>query len=351
MLSFGDVQTFIFQHHAERIRGLVDAWSAVVAGGGRVFLVGTPATEPLAGYLVRQLEAAGLSVCLLPRLDAGVPAERAAGREIPPAFHFPLSTSNPSEAFPVEGDTILALAGTERDPLLRGAVRTWRGRGIPAFVLAAGAAEFGGHAMDLHLPTVDADLFAHAAILVGGYLRRRLAGRGPEARCRYLIKFYCWQCSELILVDAVDAGGEAICPLCDAGLRLPDGPVRPFLVGQAAFPDTERRVALRFALGDCAVRFSAGTDSDVDQVPVSGRLADLSQRGMAFSAPGAPVRKGERLRMRVDVPAFLDPLYLEGEVKRLEAEGRVGVEFVDCPPRTMEKLQRLEALAVVGALN
>lgn len=283
---------------------------------------------------------------------------------------------------PARGEVILLVAGIADEPDALDLLAEWRKRGARIVAVAGKKAKSILGAADVAIPvkTDDPAVVAQAAIVIARYLeRRRREAHAAADGVHLLIRFRCPACEEFLLADANAAGAQAICPFCGIIVALPDETGESYRVGREAFGE-ERRVALRFGMAECDVRYRpAGKDPDDGDVPYP--VEDLSVTGLKFFLPihrTAPA-VGERLRLRIDIPAFLEPVFLDAEVRYVEAsiegargprevaaggggdsssveadpageEGvRVGVLFSDLDERLQGKLERLEEVALGGA--
>ncbi len=161
------------------------------------------------------------------------------------------------------------------------------------------------------------------------------------------IRFRCSACGDLVFAEARHKGKKGSCPRCDAVFTVPN--IESELV--VASEVVERRAARRFAVTDCTVQYSRKHFPSASSYTAEYALEDLSDRGLRFLKESAvpskcPLSEGEKLYLSIDIPAFLDPLRLRGEVQEIAGSSdrktyHVTIEFLDLEEEAQTKLQRL----------
>lgn len=161
------------------------------------------------------------------------------------------------------------------------------------------------------------------------------------------IRFRCHSCGDLVFAEARHKGKQGRCPRCDAVFTVPN--IESELV--VASEVVERRSARRFAVTDCTVQFARGRYPSASSYTAEYALADLSEVGLRFVKESAVpsdcgLDEGEDLFLCVNIPAFLDPLRLKGNVQRVEGSVdrrayAVSITFTSFEGEAREKLKRL----------
>jgi hypothetical protein len=137
-----------------------------------------------------------------------------------------------------------------------------------------------------------------------------------EGRLR-LIQFRCKECREPILADPTEAGSRARCPFCGRRVKVPRASGRLYRPTQATLSQGARQVSLSFTLAECRLAITppgapafAGEVEDVTPDGIECSLASADARALAI---------GATVELRVETPAFLEPLVTTATVERIFA--------------------------------
>lgn len=193
------------------------------------------------------------------------------------------------------------------------------------------------------------------------------------------IRYRCKQCGFILVAMASHAGRRSQCPKCGRRVKVPRGPKmgakgekafspgaeqpseksaltpRPAIEMPAVAPEP-RPVTLRVRLEDCALSIRLAGD---EWAP--SRVVEIQPEGVEGVLPAATaarLEKGEEVEIRLEAPAFLEPLVARALVERVlpdEAEpggARVLLPIEEGAPRDVrEKLTRLSDLVEKASIG
>lgn len=110
-----------------------------------------------------------------------------------------------------------------------------------------------------------------------------------------------------------------------------------------------RRLSSRYTIAECRLRWGRGGYPD-EASPVHELVALSSSRLVFYLDPddeaGATLQKGDELWIRVDIPAFIEPILVRGALKDISGTSgggrgaRATLEFTDLDPTQRRKLAR-----------
>ncbi|SRR6266702_6597351 len=69
-----------------------------------------------------------------------------------------------------------------------------------------------------------------------------------------------------------------------------------------------------------------------------GNSVNLSETGIALNSP-SQLKVGAQLQLRIELPRMEEPLVVSGEVCWSDTNGRAGIQFLELPIKTLERLQ------------
>lgn len=162
------------------------------------------------------------------------------------------------------------------------------------------------------------------------------------------LRFRCGSCSEVITVDRRYMGKKGQCPFCLEQFSIPASKT-PTQASEALIDiegqgkRRERRRSHRFEVTDAKALFKlkGGWHEKgelVEDVSLTGVGVRLRQRSAKEFEPGSD------LVMALDFPAFMEPLRVNGRLRRLEEDEdgiRLGIEFIEFKKDAEKKLRRL----------
>ena len=110
-----------------------------------------------------------------------------------------------------------------------------------------------------------------------------------------------------------------------------------------------RRLSSRYTIGDCRLRWGRG--GYPDETSPQHQLVVLSSARLSFfldpdDEAGSTLQKGDELWLRVDVPAFIEPILVRGVLKDISGTSgggrgaRATLEFTELDPAQRRKLAR-----------
>ena len=132
-----------------------------------------------------------------------------------------------------------------------------------------------------------------------------------------LIQFRCKECREPILADPAEAGERARCPFCGRRVKVPRATGRLYQPAQATLSQGSRQVSLRFSLEECRLSITPAGGAELE-----GRVEDVTADGIEASLGAAEAKAlaiGVTVELRVETPAFLEPLVTTATVERIFA--------------------------------
>lgn len=162
------------------------------------------------------------------------------------------------------------------------------------------------------------------------------------------LRFRCGSCTEVITVDRRYMGKKGQCPFCLEQFSIPasktGGQGKEALVDVAGKGKRrERRRSHRFAVTDAKALFKLTggwheRGEEVEDVSLTG-VGVLLQRRDATD-----FEQGSELVMALDFPAFMEPLRVNGRLRRIEEDEtgiHLGIEFTEFKKDAEKKLRRL----------
>ncbi|MDF1663896.1 MAG: PilZ domain-containing protein [Planctomycetota bacterium] len=162
------------------------------------------------------------------------------------------------------------------------------------------------------------------------------------------LRFRCGSCSEVITVDRRYMGKKGQCPFCLEQFSIPasktPSQANEVLVdidGKGKRP--ERRRSHRFEVTDAKALFklTGGWHEKgelIEDVSLTGVGVRLLQRD------ADDFQQGSELVMALDFPAFMEPLRVNGRLRRIEEDEEgihLGIEFTEFKKDSEKKLRRL----------
>jgi len=269
-----------------------------------------------------------------------------------------------------KGDILMTLCESSDEEHVRDALRLAREKGAVTLLVTG---KDGGKLADVSLEIRQTSslrieecqlVLAHAifsATVAGTQVALKPATSGDR-----VIRFRCGFCGGEISALTRFAGRAGICPHCTVNLTIPTVVEKEKAAPSPAPSPSEQRAKMRFSVKGCALRVRrAGSTMTGDDKPRGKTvLENLSQGGLQFLLqydipPGSQAiqrppefRVGEEVRLKIQVPAFEEPITATGVVKRVEAgpsesQFAVGVQFVECDRASKEKLKKLEESAAL----
>jgi len=162
-----------------------------------------------------------------------------------------------------------------------------------------------------------------------------------------LIRFACDTCAETLLAGAAEVGKTAACPFCGGAVEVPAG-----ACAAAGEEPGARAVTLKLRLDECHVTL-AGPDGR----PRRARLVDIVEDGVEVDVEADALAEGAGTTVRLEAPAFLEPLVAPGRVERVAPAGGSGpgaaraiVRLEGASRDVLDRLARLAELAIKAAL-
>ncbi len=143
----------------------------------------------------------------------------------------------------------------------------------------------------------------------------------PDAEGRVrLIQFRCKDCREPILAEPIAGGARARCPFCGRRVKVPRHSGRLYRPVAPALSQGPKPVTLRFVLAECRLAIAAPGGG----AELVGAIEDVSTDGIEALIGAAEARAleiGGVVELRVEAPAFLEPLVTTATVERVIAPG------------------------------
>lgn len=331
--------------HVSEVRAIVEAAATAVRRGGTLWVMGEGELDAVARVLVTGFFSHG---------EVGLRAH---------VFEDPLAEAmaviatgaSPPEALP--GDLLLAFCLSGSDEFR---ARIERARGLGLFIAVVRSKTLDpveqGDDIGLALPVAGFRWLCSAALTVGRVINRVARGiLSQHSRSGKFVEVACPGCAESVLVEEEFVGRRGLCPFCRALFEIPRsqadgrGGSRRLVIGDEALAGGERRIATRFRPSDCSVSLQVGEPPDAG---ATGRpLVELEADGLEFAAAAGDsilheLGDGAVVWLRLEIPAFLEPIITQGTVVRREAatsQGavRVEVQFSDPDGAVRAKLERL----------
>jgi len=192
-------------------------------------------------------------------------------------------------------------------------------------------------------------------------IQDEMARTGEFEKTGAIIRFECPNCAERIAVMSRFAGRKGTCPRCHVHVTVPTPEPSAAAQEPAA---AEQRSHMRFSVKDCVLDVMRLKDGTLGE-RLKGHLGleDLSQGGVQFlhlpltedADEEMTLSVGDRIRVRLNTPAFTEPITGTGEVRRVEPikgkrGARYGVKFLALDSEAADKLRRLEDNVVLRNL-